>query len=181
MNLINKIRYRALHKTLERFSEIKDPVKLPNILKVNSVIIILEENDKTTLKNIESTVKSLFSSSRCGFIVLCEQMSDNMLQSDLYTEITPKDFGFMSVLKPEKHDYLKKLPSSNIIVNMATNLTDISDYLCILPKTDFRVSFRQSEHIKIYDLVIENTKNTDPVSNIQVLYNYLMALAGNPK
>ena len=127
MKIIDKIRYRALHKALERFTEIKDPVKLPNMLKVNSVIIILEERDKTTLKNIENTVKSLFGSSRCGFIVLCEQMSDNMLQSDLYTEITPKDFGFMSVLKPEKHEYLKKLPSSNIIVNMATNLTDISD------------------------------------------------------
>ena len=181
MKIIDKIRYRALHKALERFTEIKDPVKLPNMLKVNSVIIILEERDKTTLKNIENTVKSLFGSSRCGFIVLCEQMSDNMLQSDLYTEITPKDFGFMSVLKPEKHEYLKKLPSSNIIVNMATNLTDISDYLCILPKTDFRVSFRQSEHIKIYDLVIENTKNASLVSNIQALHNYLTALAGNPK
>lgn len=90
MKIIDKIRYRALHKALERFTEIKDPVKLPNMLKVNSVIIILEERDKTTLKNIENTVKSLFGSSRCGFIVLCEQMSDNMLQSDLYTEITPK-------------------------------------------------------------------------------------------
>ena len=181
MNLINKIRYRALHKSLERFSEIKGLVKLPNMLKVSSVLIILEERDKTVLKNIESTVKSLFGANRCGFIVLCDQISDNMLQSDLYTEITPKDFGFMSVLKAEKHDYLKNLPSANMIVNMATNLTDISDYLCILPKSDFRVSFRQSEHIKIYDLVIENTKNASLVSNIQVLHNYLTALAGNPK
>lgn len=181
MNLINKIRYRALHKALEHFTEIKDPVKLPNMLKVNSIIIILEERDKTVLKNIESTVKSLFSANRCGFIILCDQMSDDMLQSDLYNEITPKDFGFMSVLKPEKYEYLRKLPSSNMIVNMATNLTDISDYLCILPKSDFRISFRQSEHIKIYDLVIENSKNADPVSNMHVLHNYLMALAGNPK
>ena len=181
MKIIDKIRYRALHKALERFTEIKGLVKLPNMLKVSSVTIILEERDKTILKNLESTVKNLFGASRCGFIVLCDQISDNILQSDLYTEITPKDFGFMSVLKSEKQEYLKKLPSSNIIVNMATNLTDISDYLCILPKSDFRVSFRQSEHIKIYDLVIENSKNADPVSNIQVLHNYLTALAGNPK
>ena len=93
MNLINKIRYRALHKALEHFTEIKDPVKLPNMLKVSSIIIILEERDKTVLKNIENTVKGLFGANRCGFIILCDQMSDDMLQSDLYNEITPKDLG----------------------------------------------------------------------------------------
>ncbi len=141
-------------------------------------MIILDEQDKSIVKNIENSVKGLFGASRCGFIILCNQMSDNVLQSDLYTEITPKDFGFMSVLKPEKHEFLRKLPSSNMIINMASKDSDVSDYLCTLPKTDFRVCFNQSKHLEIYNLVIENPRATDPVSNIHVLHNYLKALTG---
>ena len=107
-------------------------------------------------------------------------MSDTILQSDLYTEITPKDFGFMSVLKPDKHEFVKKLPFSTMIINMAGKNADISDYLCTLPKSDFRVAFHQSKNVKIYDLVIENPRSTDPVSNVHVLHNYLKALAGSP-
>lgn len=177
---INKIRYNALHRDLQRFAEAKDATKMPNPQKIGSVTIILEETDKAVLKNIESSSKSLFGSSRCGFLILSEQMSDDMLQSDLYTEVTPKDFGFMSVLKPEKHEEVRKLPFSNMIINMATKRLDMSDYLCTLPRADFRVSFRRSEHLDIYDLVIENGKNADLASNIHVLHNYLVALIGKP-
>ena len=178
MNFINNIRNRALRKALDQFSEEKMGVKLPNVQKVNSMLIIIDEGDKGIVKNIESSAKSLFGVSRCGFIILCNQMSDTILQSDLYTEITPKDFGFMSVLKPDKHEYIKKWPFCNMIVNMAGKDTDISDYICTLPKSDFRISFQQSEYMKIYDLVIDNPRATDPVSNIHVLHNYLRALAG---
>ena len=178
MNFLSKIRNRALRRALDQFSEEKVMVKLPNAQKINSMLIILDESDKGIVKSIESSAKALFNTGRCGFIILCNQMSDTILQSDLYTEITPKDFGFMSVLKPEKHEYIKKWPFSNMIINMAGKDTDISDYLCILPKADFRISFQESEYMKIYDLVIENPRATDPVSNIHVLHNYLKALSG---
>ena len=55
---------------------------------------------------------------------------------------------------------------------------DISDYICTLPKADFRVSFHHSDHQEIYDLLIENSRAADPVSNVHVLYNYLKALVG---
>ncbi len=151
---------------------------MPNPQRIASVLIILDESDRSIVRSIESSVKALFGTTRCGFLILCNQMSDNVLQSDLYNEITPKDFGFMSVLKPDKHEYIRKLPSCNMIVNMAVKNGDISDYICTLPKSDFRVCFHQSEHLKIYDLVIENVRAADPVSNIHVLHNYLQALSG---
>lgn len=178
MNLINQLRNRSLNRAFEQYLTEKQTVKLPILQRVHSVLIILDEQDKSIVKNIENSVKGLFGASRCGFIILCNQMSDNVLQSDLYTEITPKDFGFMSVLKPEKHEFLRKLPSSNMIINMASKDSDVSDYLCTLPKTDFRVCFNQSKHLEIYNLVIENPRATDPVSNVHVLHNYLKALVG---
>ena len=178
MKISSYLRNRALKHAFEQFLAEKTPSKMPNLQRVNSVLVILDENDKSIHKNIESSVKALFGASRCGFIILCNQMSDTILQSDLYNEITPKDFGFMSVLKPDKHEYLKKLPYSAMIINMAGKSTEISDYLCTLPKSDFRITFQQSKNVTIYDLVIENPRNTDPVSNIHVLHNYLKALAG---
>ena len=178
MNISSYLRNRALKRAFEQFLAEKTAAKLPNLQRINSVLIILDEHDKGIYKNIESSVKGLFGAGRCGFIILCNQMSDTILQSDLYNEITPKDFGFMSVLKPDKHEYLRKLPYSTMIINMAGKNAEISDYLCTLPKSDFRISFQQSKNVRIYDLVIDNPRATDPVSNIHVLHNYLKALVG---
>lgn len=178
MKIFTYLRNRSLKHAFEQYMAEKVVVKIPNVQRINSMIIILDEGDKSIVKNIESSAKGLFGTNRCGFIILCNQMSDTILQSDLYTEITPKDFGFMSVLKPEKHEYLKKLPFSNMIINMASKNADISDYICTLPKSDFRISFHNSNHHEIYDLLIENSRASDPVSNVHVLYNYLKVLAG---
>ena len=104
MKISSYLRNRALQRAFEQFLAEKTTAKMPNLQRINSVLIILDENDKSIHKNIESSVKALFGVGRCGFIILCNQMSDTILQSDLYNEITPKDFGFMSVLKPEKHE-----------------------------------------------------------------------------
>lgn len=178
MNFSSYLRNRALKRAFEQYLAEKPISKMPNLQRVNGVLIILDEGDKSIVKNIESSVKALFGASRCGFVILCNQMSDTILQSDLYTEITPKDFGFMSVLKPDKHEFVKKLPLTTMMINMAGKTTEISDYLCTLPKSDFRIAFQRSKNQKIYDLVIENPRGTDPVSNIHVLHNYLKALAG---
>lgn len=178
MNFSSYLRNRALNRAMEHFLAEKPMAKMPNLQRISSILMVLDESDKSIVKNIENSTKNLFGTSRCGFIILCNQMSDNILQSDLYTEITPKDFGFLSVLKSEKNEFIRKLPTSNIIINMAAKNSDISDYLCTLPKSDFRVGFQQSKYQRIYDLLIENPKATDPVSNIFVLHNYLKALAG---
>ena len=179
MNFSSYLRNRALRRSLEQFLAEKPMAKMPNLQRLSSMLIILDESDKSIVKNIESSAKSLFGVSRCGFIILCNQMSDTILQSDLYTEITPKDFGFMSVLKPDQHEFIKKLPFSALLINMAAKNAEISDYLCTLPKSDFRICFHESKNSQIYDLLIENPRATDPVSNIHVLHNYLKALAGS--
>ena len=97
MNFSSYLRNRALRRALEQFLAEKPTAKMPNLQRVTSILIILDEGDKSIVKNIESSAKSLFGASRCGFVILCNQMSETILQSDLYTEITPKDFGFMSV------------------------------------------------------------------------------------
>lgn len=179
--MFEKIRNRKIRRALEQFVSEKPVAKFPDIQKLSSCTIILDENDKGIIKNIESRVKTLFCISCCRFVILCNQFSEDILQSDLYCEITPKDFGFMDVLKPEKHEFVRKLPSTYLLVNMAVKHPDISDYLSTLPRADFRVCFNSSCNIKVYDLVIENSEDADLISNVEVLYKYLTALSGGPK
>ena len=68
---------------------------------------------------------------------------------------------------------------TQLLVNMAKEHIDISDYLSTLPHAHFRVSFTKSRHYGIYDLILSNNKEASPANDVQMLYNYLKALTGN--
>lgn len=177
--MFEKLRYRILNRTINQFIANKNGCKMPDFEKISSIIIILEDLDKQTVRALEERIKTLFGIGRSRFIIITEKASDNVLLSDQYCEVTTKDFGFMKVLKAEKQEEVRKLPMTHILVNMAKNHIDISDFLATLPHAGFRVSMTKSDHYGIYDLIIDNGDNTDPVKDIEALYKYLKALVGN--
>lgn len=177
--MFEKLRYRILNRSINQFIAEKNGCRMPDLEKLNSVIVILEDLDKQTVRAIEERIKTLFGISRIRFIIITEKASNDVLLSDQYCEVTTKDFGFMKVLKAEKQEEVRKLPMTHLIVNMAKNHVDISDYLATLPHANFRVSMSKSDHYGIYDLIIDSGKNADPVKDINSLYNYLQALTGN--
>ena len=83
MNVFSKLRNRSLNRALDQFLAEKQASKMPNIQRINSLLIILDESDKSIVKSIENSAKGLFNTNRCGFVILCNEMSDNILQSDL--------------------------------------------------------------------------------------------------
>lgn len=177
--MFEKLRYRILNRSINQFIEEKNGCRMPDLEKLSSVIVILEDLDKQTVRAIEERIKSLFGIGRIRFIIITEKTSDDVLLSDQYCEVTTKDFGFMKVLKAEKQEEVRKLPMTHLLVNMAKNHVDISDYLATLPHANFRVSMSKSDHYGIYDLIIDSGENADPVKDINSLYNYLQALTGN--
>lgn len=177
--MFEKLRYRILNRSINQFIAEKNGCRMPDLEKLNSVIVILEDLDKQTVRAIEERIKTLFGIGRIRFIIITEKASNDVLLSDQYCEVTTKDFGFMKVLKAEKQEEVRKLPMTHLIVNMAKNHVDISDYLATLPHANFRVSMSKSDHYGIYDLIIDSGKNADPVKDINSLYNYLQALTGN--
>ena len=179
MSLIDKLRYRILNRAIKQFVAEKNGCRMPDLEKLSSVIIILDDLDKQTVRILEDRIKALFGIARSRFIIITEKASDDVLLSDQYCEVTTKDFGFMKVLKAEKQEEVRKLPMTHLLVNMAKNHVDISDYLATLPHANFRVSMSKSDHYGIYDLIIDSGKNEDPVKDINSLYNYLQALTGN--
>ena len=177
--MFEKLRYRILNRSINQFIAEKNGCRMPDLEKLSSVIVILEDLDKQTVRAIEERIKTLFGTGRIRFIIITEKASNDVLLSDQYCEVTTKDFGFMKVLKAEKQEEVRKLPMTHLIVNMAKNHVDISDYLATLPHANFRVSMSKSDHYGIYDLIIDSGKNADPVKDINALYNYLQALTGN--
>lgn len=178
LTMFDKLRYKLLIRSIDQFIAEKNGCKMPDMDRLSSIIIILEDLDKQNVRAIEDCVKSIFGITRTRFIIISEKASEDMLLSDQYCEVTTQDFGFMKVLTSEKQEEISKLPKTNLLVNMAKKHIDISDYLATLPNVSFRISFNKSDHSGIYDLIIDNEKNPEPDQNIQVLYNYLQALTG---
>lgn len=177
--MFEKLRYRILNRAINQFIAEKNGCKFPDFERLSSIIVILEDLDKERVRTIEEQFKSIFNINRIRFIIITEKASNDILLSDQYCEVTTKDFGFMKVLKAEKQEEIRKLPMTHLLVNMAQQHTDISDYLATLPHASFRVSFSKSRHYGIYDLILSNEKETDPANNMEMLYNYLKALSGN--
>ena len=177
--MFEKLRYRILNRSINQFIAEKNGCRMPDLEKLNSAIIILEDLDKQTVRGIEERIKALFGTVRIRFIIITEKASNDVLLSDQYCEVTTKDFGFMKVLKAEKQEEVRKLPMTHLIVNMAKKHVDISDYLATLPHANFRVSMTKSDHYGIYDLIIDSGDNANPVNDINSLYNYLQALTGH--
>lgn len=178
MSLIDKLRYRILNRAIKQFVAEKNGCRMPDLEKLSSVIIILDDLDKQTVRVIEDRIKSLFGISRSRFIIITEKASNDVLLSDQYCEVTTKDFGFMKVLKAEKQEEVRKLPMTHLLVNMSKKHINIGDYLATLPHASFRISMTKNEHYQLYDLIIDSGDNVDPINDIQAIYVYLKALTG---
>ncbi|MBR4390539.1 MAG: hypothetical protein IKT08_00320 [Bacteroidales bacterium] len=177
--MFEKLKYKILNRSIDQFIADKKGCRMPDFERLNSIILIIEDLDKQNVRAIEERIKSVFGITRSRFIIITEKASDDMLRSDQYCEVTTQDFGFMKVLTAEKQEEIKKLPMTHLLVNMAKKHADIGDYMATLPNASFRVSFQKSDHYGIYDLIIDSGKDSDPVNDIKVLYDYLQALSGN--
>lgn len=178
MSLIDKLRYRILNRAIKQFVAEKNGCRMPDLEKLSSVIIILDDLDKQTVRILEDRIKALFGIARSRFIIITEKASDDVLLSDQYCEVTTKDFGFMKVLKADKQEEVRKLPMTHLLVNLSKKHVNIGDYLATLPNASFRISFTKNDHYQLYDLIIDSGDNTDPVKDIEALHRYLRALAG---
>lgn len=178
MSLIDKLRYRILNRSIKQFIDEKNGCRMPDLEKLSSAIIILDDMDKEEVRVIEERIKALFGITRSRFIIITEKASNNVLLSDQYCEVTTKDFGFMKVLKSEKQEEVRKLPMTHLLINMSKKHADIADYLATLPHASFRISTTKDEHFNIYDLIIDSGDNANPINDIQSIYVYLKALSG---
>ncbi len=178
MKLIDFIHKILVKKEFERFIAKRKPAVMPRLDKPIAITFILEDTDKQTISDIRAISRNIFGHVQNKFIIINKMQTDTCLQTDSFLEVTPKDFNFLKLPKSETRDNLDKITASHVLVNMARNNPDVSDYLSILVKALFRCCFESGSNDNIYDLLINTAQNSSPITNTKILHDYLEALTG---
>jgi len=178
MKLIDFIHNRILRREFDRFVAKRRPTIMPRLDRPIALTFILEDISKQTISDIKSIARNVFGQVHCRFVILTDEMSDSILQSDSYCEITPKNFNFLHLIKAEAKDDLDKIATSHVLINMARKNPELSDYISIMVKAQFRCCFQSGSNDRLYDLFINTPQNSSPVTNTKILHDYLEAISG---
>ena len=124
-SIILFFRKRKIRKNLQN----KRLMQFPDINKYPIISVLVDENQKKCIKEMESFLKSSFNPKRVRFIVLSNVIPENVLQSDFMVFVQKDDFNKLGVLKKEKEEVLKTF-SDDIFVNLSDNNEDLlNDYI----------------------------------------------------
>lgn len=164
-----KIRNNLQHKLLLQF---------PDINKFPVISVLVDENQKKNIKEMEMFLKQSFNPKRLRFIILSEVLPDNILQSDFMVCVLKEDFNRFGVLKKEKEDVLKTF-SDDIFINLSDNNEDlINDYMASFVKSSFKIG-HPKVNMGLHDLVIDYGIEKNDVERLKILYKYILMLSGN--
>jgi hypothetical protein len=153
-------------------------MQFPDINKFPVVSILVDENQKKNIKEMESFLKSSFNPKRLRFIVLSDVLPDNILQSDFMVFVSKDDFNKLGVLKKEKEDVLRAF-SDDIFINLSDNNEELlNDYIISYVNSSFKVGHSKL-NMKMHDLVIDYALEKNDVERLKILYKYLLMLSGN--
>ena len=173
-SIILFFRKRKIRRNLQN----KRLMQFPDINKFPVISILVDENQKKNIKEMESFLKSSFNPKRLRFIVLSDVLPDNILQSDFMVFVSKDDFNKLGVLKKEKEDVLRAF-SDDIFINLSDNNEELlNDYIISYVNSSFKVGHSKL-NMKMHDLVIDYALEKNDVERLKILYKYLLMLSGN--
>ena len=173
-SIILFFRNRKIRKNLQQ----KRLMQFPDINKYPIITILVGENQKKNIKEMESFLKMSFNPKRVRFIILSDVLPENILQSDFMVFIQKDDFNKLGVLKSEKEEVLKTF-SDDIFINLFDKNDDLlNDYIVSYIKSSFRVGHTKV-NIKLHDLIIDYGIEKSDVGRLKILYKYILMLSGN--
>lgn len=172
-SIILFFRKRKIRKNLQN----KRMMQFPDINKYPIISVLVDENQKKCIKEMESFLKSSFNPKRVRFIVLSNVIPENVLQSDFMVFVQKDDFNKLGVLKKEKEEVLKTF-SDDIFVNLSDNNEDLlNDYIISCVKSSFKVG-HSGVNMGMHDLVIDYGIEKNDVERLKILYKYILMLSG---
>ena len=81
-------------RNIKRNIQQKRLLQFPNINKSPIMTILLDENQKKDIKMMEQFVKNSLNPHKLRFLILCETLPDDLLQSDFMFFILKEDLQF---------------------------------------------------------------------------------------
>ena len=164
-----KIRNNLQHKMLMQF---------PDIAKFPVISILVDDSQKSSIKEMEAFVKKSFNPKKLRFIIISDVIPDNILQSEFMNFIMKEDFNRLGVLKKEKEEMLKSF-SDDIFINLSDNNEDLlNDYIVSNIRSSFKIGHSKL-NLGMHDLVIDYGIEKNDVERLKILYKYILMLSGN--
>ncbi len=172
-SIILFFRKRKIKKNLQY----KRLMQFPDINKFPIVSVLVDENQKKNIKEMESFLKKSFNPKRLRFVVMSDTLPENILQSDFMVCLQKEDFNKFGVLKKEKEEVLKSFPD-DIFINLSDNNDDLlNDYILSCVKSSFKIG-HPNVNMKMHDFVIDYGIEKNDVERLKILYKYILMLSG---
>lgn len=153
-------------------------VQFPDLNKFPIVSLLVNENQKKNIKEIELFLKNSFNPKRLRFIILSDMLPDNLLQSDYMICILKEDFNKFGFLKKEKEEVLKA-SHDDIFINLLDDNDELlNDYIVSFVKSSFKVG-HSKVNMDMHDLVLDYGIEKNDIQRLKILHKYLMMLSGN--
>lgn len=167
-------RKRNIRRNMQR----KRIVQFPDLNKFPIVSLLVNENQKKNIKEIELFLKNSFNPKRLRFIILSDMLPDNLLQSDYMICILKEDFNKFGFLKKEKEEVLKA-SHDDIFINLLDDNDELlNDYIVSFVKSSFKVG-HSKVNMDMHDLVLDYGIEKNDIQRLKILHKYLMMLSGN--
>ena len=175
-SIILFFRNRKIRKNLQT----KRLMQFPDINKYPVISILVDENQKKDIKDMETFLKVSFNPKRVRFIILSDILPENILQSDFMIFIQKEDFNKLGLLKKEKEEVLKTF-TDDIFINLSDNNDNLlNDYIASYIKSSFKIGHNKV-NIKMHDLVLDYGIEKNDVERLKILYKYILMLSGGKK
>lgn len=173
-SLVLFLRKKAIKKSLQR----KRVPIMPELNKYPVVSILIDENQKHLLKDIENAMKTLFNPKRYRFIILNDVLPDNYLLSDTILFLTKDDFNFWGVLRNDKMILLKSFVD-DLFVNLTDSQDDmLNDYIVSMINSNFKVGGVKNNP-DLYDFIFNYGIEKNNVERLKIIKKYLLMLSGS--
>ena len=153
-------------------------MQFPDIDKFPIISLLVSENQKKNIKEIELFLKNSLIPKRLRVIILSDMLPDNLLQSDHMICISNDDFNRFGFLKKEKEDLLRA-SHDDIFINLLDNNDDLmNDYIVSFIESSFKVG-HSKVNMSMHDLIIDYGIEKNDVQRLKILCKYLLMLSGN--
>ena len=165
-------------KNIRKNMQLERMLHFPDMNNFPVVSILLDENQKKNIKEMELFIKSAFRPKKLRFVMIADSLPENLLQSEYMVFILKEDFNRLGVLKKEKEDVLATF-SDELFINLSDNNENLlNDYLVSFVKSSFKIG-HSKVNMNMYDLIIDYGDEKNDVARLKILYKYLLMLSGN--
>lgn len=153
-------------------------VIMPDVTNLSAITLLMDPDQYKSTKEIEKVLKTLYQAKKFRYVMYCDLIPNDKLQTDTMVFLTKDDFNIFGIIKKDKLDVINSF-ENEILINMSEdNELIINDYLQSLINSSFVIGHSKLNK-DFHDLTFDYGIEKDVVQRLRILHKYLLMLSGN--